>query len=181
LAGIFGVAGPNGVTLGPNGGFYGTATYYGAATGTTGTTGTTGIKREIGSYQGGSIWGGQSLNQFQDIYDFGSSPTTGYNPQGTVTIDSNGSAPGGGAVVTLASSSSAATVPSSITIPVGQSSAKFSIQTTSVVTAKNRNSPCGVSRRNADRVTFGLVTDELNSDQYSFANSVGWAYAGSKP
>jgi thermitase len=54
----------------------------------------------------------------------------GSNATGTVTL--TGPAPAGGAVVQLRSSNtSAATVPSSVTVPAGQTSASFTIRTTS--------------------------------------------------
>jgi thermitase len=54
----------------------------------------------------------------------------GSNATGTVTL--TGPAPAGGAVVQLRSSdTSAATVPSSVTVPAGQTSASFTIRTTS--------------------------------------------------
>jgi len=60
------------------------------------------------------------------------SPTSvwgGSTATGTVTL--SGPAPAGGAVVQLRSSSSRASVPSSITIPAGATSARFTIQTRS--------------------------------------------------
>jgi hypothetical protein len=60
------------------------------------------------------------------------SPTSvwgGSTATGTVTL--SGPAPAGGVVVQLRSSSSRASVPSSITIPAGATSARFTIQTRS--------------------------------------------------
>jgi hypothetical protein len=56
----------------------------------------------------------------------------GSSATGTATL--NTTAPSGGVVVALSSSSGAATVPSSVTIPAGASSASFPITTTSVAT-----------------------------------------------
>ena len=61
------------------------------------------------------------------------SPTSvvgGSNSTGTVTI--SGVAPTGGAVVTLASSSGSATLPSTVTVPTGFTTATFTVKTTAV-------------------------------------------------
>ncbi len=58
----------------------------------------------------------------------------GNSSQGTVTL--NGPAPSGGAVVTLSSSNTAvATVPASVTVPAGATSATFTVTTSAVTTA----------------------------------------------
>jgi IPT/TIG domain/PQQ-like domain len=65
------------------------------------------------------------------------SPTTvrsGSSSQGTVTL--SGAAPAGGVVISLASSNtSVATVPASVTVPAGASSATFTVQTRKVRTS----------------------------------------------
>jgi len=59
-----------------------------------------------------------------------SSVIGGNSSTGTVTLTAP--APGGGAAVSLTSSNGHATLPSSVTVPAGQSSATFTINTTSV-------------------------------------------------
>jgi hypothetical protein len=56
--------------------------------------------------------------------------TGGSSASGSVTL--NGVAPSGGLVVPLSSSIAAATVPASVTVPAGQSSATFQLTTTTV-------------------------------------------------
>ncbi len=58
------------------------------------------------------------------------SVTGGSSSQGTVTL--TGAAPSGGAVVSLSDNSNAASVPASITVPAGSTSATFTILTTAV-------------------------------------------------
>src|SRR3954453_22951183 len=48
------------------------------------------------------------------------------------TVTLNGPAPAGGAIVTLQSSSASASVPATVTVPDGTTSAKFTITTTAV-------------------------------------------------
>jgi hypothetical protein len=55
----------------------------------------------------------------------------------TGTVRLNGPAPAGGAQVALSSSSGAASVPSSVTIPAGATSATFTVNTAVVVMATN--------------------------------------------
>jgi hypothetical protein len=57
------------------------------------------------------------------------------NSIGTVTL--NGPAPAGGAVVALSANSGAASVPASVTIPAGATSATFTVNTAIVLTANN--------------------------------------------
>jgi len=56
----------------------------------------------------------------------------GKTSQGTVTIGS--AAPAGGLVISLKSSSTTATVPASVTISAGQTSATFTVKTSAVTT-----------------------------------------------
>lgn len=56
------------------------------------------------------------------------SVSAGSSSTGTVTL--NGKAPSGGVTVNLSSSSTAASVPASVTVPEGESSATFSVDTT---------------------------------------------------
>jgi hypothetical protein len=58
--------------------------------------------------------------------------TGGTNVTGTVTL--SGAAPAGGAVVTLSSNSPAASVPASVLVPAGLTSASFNVQTNPVTT-----------------------------------------------
>jgi uncharacterized repeat protein (TIGR03803 family) len=60
------------------------------------------------------------------------SVTGGSNSTGTVTLSSP--APSGGSVVSLSSNNAAATVPSSVTVAAGSTSARFNVTTTSVTT-----------------------------------------------
>jgi LmbE family N-acetylglucosaminyl deacetylase len=76
---------------------------------------------------------------------------------GTVTL--NGPAPAGGAVVALSSSSGAASVPGSVTIPAGATSATFIVNTAIVVVATNvtiTGSYKGTTRSANLRVTNAL-------------------------
>jgi hypothetical protein len=57
------------------------------------------------------------------------------NSTGTVTL--NGPAPAGGAQVALSSSDAAASVPSSVTVPAGATTATFNVTTGVVVTTTN--------------------------------------------
>lgn len=58
--------------------------------------------------------------------------TGGTNATGTVTL--SGPAPAGGALVTLASNNPAASVPASVLVPAGLTSASFNVQTNTVTT-----------------------------------------------
>jgi hypothetical protein len=58
----------------------------------------------------------------------------GMPSQGTVTL--SGPAPSGGVVVTLASNKPAAVVPASVTVPVGATSANFTVNTKAVLVNK---------------------------------------------
>ena len=78
----------------------------------------------------------------------------GANSTGTVTLD--GPAPSAGLVVTLSSSSKDATVPSSVTVPAGETSSTFTISTTTyrtTVDAKIEASAGGVSRSAVLQIT----------------------------
>jgi hypothetical protein len=69
------------------------------------------------------------------LYSFVLSPTTligGSSSTGTVTISS--AAPTGGLKVALASNSASATVPATVTIPAGKTSATFTVKTSKVTT-----------------------------------------------
>src|SRR2546421_338217 len=59
----------------------------------------------------------------------------GLGVTGTVTL--NGPAPAGGATVSLSSNSLVATVPATVTIPAGQSSANFSLTTSPLAVLTN--------------------------------------------
>ncbi|MGB4786238.1 MAG: hypothetical protein WAQ77_16110, partial [Candidatus Acidiferrum sp.] len=61
------------------------------------------------------------------------SVTGGSSSTGTVTL--SGPAPGSGALVSLSSSASVATLPASVTVPAGATSAKFTVSTSAVTTS----------------------------------------------
>ena len=74
---------------------------------------------------------------------------SGQTSTGTVTLD--GAAPSGGAIVNLSSNNAAATVPATVSVPQGQTSATFTINTGSVTaqTAATVGASVGTTLRNA--------------------------------
>src|SRR5437773_4081068 len=70
-----------------------------------------------------------------------STSVTGGPQSSTGTVTLSGPAPAGGAQVTLSSSNGAASVPSSVTVPAGSSSANFTVNTSIVL----------ISTRSAER------------------------------
>lgn len=88
------------------------------------------------------------------------SVTGSQNSIGTVTL--SGPALAGGAVVSLSSSDASATVPASLTVPQGSSSATFTIATTPVTA--NRNVSISASRRGLTRTaTLTVLRPVLSS------------------
>lgn len=93
------------------------------------------------------VWPNYNFNTFQwnVVFSRGSalslsslglsvaSVTGGASPTGTVTM--NGAAPAGGTVVSLSSSNPAVSVPATVTIPQGGTSASFTMNTSPVATA----------------------------------------------
>jgi len=80
-----------------------------------------------GGYSGG---GGQGSVTLSSITLNPTSVTGGASSTGTVTL--SGAAPGGGAAVYLSSSASATTVPSSVAVAAGATSATFTVNTSAV-------------------------------------------------
>lgn len=74
----------------------------------------------------------------------------------TLAVSINAPAPAGGVVIQLASSSSSATVPSSVTIPAGATSANVIVRTGTV--RRNTTAVITASLRNVSRTTILTVT-----------------------
>lgn len=87
-----------------------------------------GVRTEIHPF----MWSGSAASAV-DLNQFLPPGYTDAAATGSVTL--NGVAPAGGALVTLASDSPAATVPPSVVVPAGQTTATFGVKTNAVTTS----------------------------------------------
>ncbi|HZH99479.1 MAG TPA: hypothetical protein VEX38_10950, partial [Fimbriimonadaceae bacterium] len=95
--------------------------------------GATYVRTVTASYQGVNRTVSITLNPGAALAGLSVNPSTVQGGQtSTGTVNLSGPAPAGGAVVTLSSGSSAITVPTSVTVPAGASSATFTITTVRV-------------------------------------------------
>src|SRR5207248_5460054 len=88
---------------------------------------------------------------------------SGTSVQGTVEL--NSMAPAGGLIVTLSDNSSAVTVPASVTVPAGATSATFPVTTTAVTadTPATISATLGTTQSTTRTVTAGPVGPSLSS------------------
>ena len=106
------------------------------------------------------------------------SVTGGASSQGTVTL--NGAAPAGGAVVTLGSSNVAvATVPASVTVAAGQTTATFSVTTAAVTTATTATITASYSSTSANTtLTANPASSSLTEYDFTYPDRTSFLAAG---